>query len=119
MEKINNENIPKIISPNQFQPNQFVPTFDIEKDFEMRKIFENSQTKQNLETKTINSEQDISTQMDMMIQTLPYMNDNIRANIKFGIEIYKTLNNFDRNYIHKVINELPNKELSKKPKNSK
>ena len=31
--------------------------------------------------------------------------NNIRTNIKLGIEIYKQLNNFDRYYIHTIINE--------------
>ena len=44
-------------------------------------------------------------QLNDMVRALPFMNDNIRNNIILGIEIYKQLNNFDRNYIHSIINE--------------
>jgi hypothetical protein len=41
--------------------------------------------------------------MDMITNSLPFINDNIRANIKLSIEIYKKINNFDINYIHSTI----------------
>ena len=44
-------------------------------------------------------------EMNNMIKTLPFLNDNIRANINFGIEIYLRLKNFKYNYIHEFINE--------------
>ena len=87
--------------------------FDITRDFELRETIEKTklpETNNNLE---IHSSKQLSpeeiNQMDTMVRTLPYMNDNIRTNIKLGIEIYKQLNNFDRNYIHSIINENSNK----------
>lgn len=89
---------------------------NVYKHFELRDILEKTKTPQldkpvQLTQLAQSTEQLTVEQMDDMIRTLPYMNDNIRANIKLGIEIYKQLNNFDRNYIHEVINE--------KSKNSK
>ena len=86
---------------------------NVYKHFELRDILEKTKTSQSEERVQLaqSTEQLTVEQMDDMIRTLPYMNDNIRANIKMGIEIYKQLNNFDRNYIHEVINE--------KSKNSK
>ena len=86
---------------------------NIYRDFELRETLVKTKTPHSNElTQSYKSEEQINIeQMDNMIRTLPYMNDNIRANIKLGIEIYKQLNNFDRNYIHEVINE--------KSKNSK
>jgi hypothetical protein len=86
---------------------------NVYKHFELRDILEKTKTSQSEEPVQLaqSTEQLTVEQMDDMIRTLPYMNDNIRANIKLGIEIYKQLNNFDRNYIHEVINE--------KSKNSK
>lgn len=82
--------------------------FDISKDFELRETIEKTKLPESnnfdtLSYKQIGSEQ--TEQMNNMVRTLPFMNDNIRMNIKLGIEIYKQLNNFERNYIHKVINE--------------
>ena len=87
---------------NSSQPIDFS---NIYKHFELRETLEKTKTPQSNEL-TQSAEQ-----IDDMIRTLPFMNDNIRVNIKLGIEIYKQLNNFDHNYIHKVINE--------KSKNSK
>lgn len=83
---------------------------NIYRDFELRETLE--KTKSSNSNELAQSQEQITVeQMDDMIRTLPFMNDNIRANIKLGIEIYKQLNNFDHNYIHGVINE--------KSKNSK
>lgn len=87
---------------------------NVYKHFELRETLEKTKnSQQNVGnfsqdglTPQINTEQ-----IDDMIRTLPFMNDNIRINIKLSIEIYKQLNNFDHNYIHEVINE--------KSKNSK
>jgi hypothetical protein len=86
---------------------------NIYRDFELRETLEKTKTPHSNElTQSTKSEEQINIeQIDNMIRTLPYMNDNIRANIKLGIEIYKKLNNIDRNYIHEIINE--------KSKNSK
>ena len=81
---------------------------NVYKHFELRETLEKTKIPQ--ENKLSQSSQS-EEQINNMIQTLPFMDDNIRTNIKLGIEIYKQLNNFDRNYIHEVINE--------KSKNSK
>jgi hypothetical protein len=44
-------------------------------------------------------------EIDNMIKALPLINNNIRSNINLSIQIYKELNNFDRNYIHSIIND--------------
>ena len=91
--------------------------FDITKDFELRETIEKnklSHPDSKFETYTMDLEHLPSSnqyeynhieQIDNVVRTLPLINDNIRTNIKLGIEIYKQLNNFDRNYIHTVINE--------------
>jgi len=86
---------------------------NVYKHFELRETLEKTKTPQeNKLSQSYQSEEPINDeQINNMIRTLPFMNDNIRTNIKLGIEIYKQLNNFDRNYIHEVINE--------KSKNSK
>lgn len=86
---------------NTSQPLQF----DISKDFELRETIEKTKSSNidNTQTQPLGTEQ--IEQMDNMVRTLPFINDNIRTNIKLGIEIYKQLNNFDRNYIHTIINE--------------
>ena len=88
---------------NTSQPLQF----DISKDFELRETIEKTKSTNtdldNLQSKQLGFEQ--IEQMDNMVRTLPFINDNIRTNIKLGIEIYKQLNNFDRYYIHTIINE--------------
>jgi len=88
---------------NTSQPLQF----DISKDFELRETIEKTKSSNtgidNIPSKQLGTEQ--IEQMDNMVRTLPFINDNIRTNIKLGIEIYKQLNNFDRNYIHTIINE--------------
>ena len=96
---------------------KIMPQFNIYKDFELRDILEkessnlNKQQDQNL---NIENDININEQMDIMIKSLPIINDNIRSNILLDIEIYKKLNNFDRNYIHIIINE--NSTKSKKSK---
>ena len=105
---------------NKLQPNQHTPKFDINKDFELRDVIEKTnqieqssqqvqqfqqvQSEQQDQTKQQDQSEQIE-QIEQMIRSLPFINDNIRSNIKFGIEIYKTLNNFDREYIHSIINE--------------
>ena len=95
---------------NSLQPIDFNNVY---RDFELRETLEKTKALHSNELiqSSQSDEQITIEQMDNMIRTLPYMNDNIRANIKLGIEIYKQLNNFDHNYIHEVINE--------KSKNSK
>lgn len=90
---------------NDLNSSQPIDFSNIYKHFELRETLEKTKTPiSNEPTQSIE-------QIDNVIRTLPFMNDNIRSNIKLGIEIYKQLNNFDRNYIHNVINE--------KSKNSK
>lgn len=102
---------------NSSQPLQQLQFENILRDFELRETIEKpitsnstQQSEIKSELKSQNKEVKLSelnniNDIDNMIRTLPFMNDNIRTNIKLGIEIYKQLNNFDRNYIHKVINE--------------
>jgi hypothetical protein len=82
--------------------------FDINRAFELRKTFEKSKISDSNENNNNNVQPvELSQieQLDNMVRNLPFMNDNIRTNIKLGIEIYKQLNNFDRYYIHSIINE--------------
>ena len=44
-------------------------------------------------------------ELNMMLNSFPIINDNIRANIKLSVEIYKKINNFDINYVHNCIDE--------------
>lgn len=89
--------------PNILQPIQF----DIFKDFELRETIEKTKSKTTTlhDTQLKQLEPNEIGQMDEMIRTLPFINDNIRTNIKLGIQIYKQLNNLERNYIHTIINE--------------
>lgn len=73
---------------------------NIFKDFELREMLE--KTKAPLSTQHEFTDME---QMDKITQTLPFINDTIRTNIKLGIKIYKQLFNLDRNYIHKIIDE--------------
>ena len=98
----------EMIRLNELQPNQFTPQFDINKDFQLREIIEKTNqdiksTEQHTNTQSGNPDQ--LEQLNQMVQSLPFVNDNLRANLKFGMEIYKQLNNFDRIYIHSIINE--------------
>lgn len=80
--------------------------FDISRAFELRDTFEKSKSSEsNHITNIQQSELNHTEQLNDVVRTLPYMNDNIRTNIRLGIEIYKKLNNFDRYYIHSIINE--------------
>lgn len=81
---------------NNLQTNLF-SNFDINKDFDLMGNIGGNDTQNNLS----------SFNSDEMIKVMPFMNDQIRSNIKLGIEIYKQLNNinFDRYYIHSIINE--------------
>jgi hypothetical protein len=90
------------------QPSQF----DISRDFDLRETIEkkssvsdesNNTTKQ-IES-SLNNDTNHNDELNKMVSTLPFMNDSIRSNIKLLIEIYKQLNNFDRYYIHSIINE--------------
>ena len=114
MESINNQELKnakeitnefeRIESINKLQPNQLSTQFDIYKDFEMRELFEKKDIKNNNQSNT-NTNTNTNTEMDTMINSLPYINDNIRSNINFSVEIYKKIKNFDYNYIHSIINE--------------
>lgn len=86
---------------NSSQPIDFVNVY---KHFELREIMEKTQNTQLTEPNQLAEQIDVK-QIDTMISTLPLINDNIRTNIKLGIEIYKQLNNFDSNYIHSIIND--------------
>ena len=110
----------RIESLNKLQSNQFSPQFDIYKDFEMRELLDKSintntntdlnqsnhdlnQSNPNTNPNINSANSDNQANMEMISNSLPFINDNIRANIKFSIEIYKKINNFDFNYIHSII----------------
>lgn len=59
-----------------------------------------------------NSNQLASENIDVIAQ-LPSINDSIRTNIIFSIEIYKKINNFEHNYIHEYINNYEKSKNSK------
>jgi hypothetical protein len=50
--------------------------------------------------KPLLDEQAVSSFQSMII-----FNDNLRKNIKLSLLIYKKLNNFEHNYIHKFFND--------------
>jgi hypothetical protein len=102
-------------SINNLQPNQLAKNFDFDKDFEMREIFDlNSDVEpKNIENnfspsdiQNPNIQNSKSKELEIMLNSLPFINENIRSNISLSIEIYKKLNNFDYNYIHEIINEI-------------
>lgn len=87
----------KIESINKLNHTQIKPQFDFYKDFEIRENIE----------KTIiqnNPNQEVD-ELNMMLNSFPIINDNIRANIQLSVEIYKKINNFDINYVHNCIDE--------------
>jgi hypothetical protein len=51
-------------------------------------------------SKTLLDEQTVNSFQSMII-----FNDNLRKNIKLSLLIYKKLNNFEHNYIHKFFND--------------
>jgi hypothetical protein len=117
-QQINNLNI----SNNILQPNQLSAQFDFYKDFELREMMGVSDMEPNLKPNTdSNIESNIQSQINLndvgehipksadlenMINSLPYINDNLRSNIILSMELYKKLNNFDHNYIHEYFNGL-------------
>ena len=62
----------------------------------MEKISHNNQPTNNslLDEQSVNS-----------FQSMIVFNDNLRKNIKLSLLIYKKLNNFEHNYIHKFFND--------------
>jgi|LakMenEpi03Aug12_release.lakeMendotaPanAssembly.Ray.scaffolds.fasta_scaffold631001_2 hypothetical protein len=38
-------------------------------------------------------------------QSMYIFNDNLRKNIRLSLAIYKKINNFEHNYIHKIFND--------------
>lgn len=100
----NNQNeFEKIESINIIQKEQLKPQFDFYKDFEMREILEKNTNEPNL-----NNE---NKEIEMMLNSFPIINDNLRANILLSIEIYKKINNFEMNYIHNIIDEKTKKNI--------
>ncbi len=87
----------KLESNDKLSLNQFKPQFDFYKEFEMRDIIENNSSN--------NEIQQDEKEIDLMLNSFPIINDNIRANIQLSIEIYKKINNFDINYLHEIISE--------------
>ena len=103
----------KIETIDKINQNQIKPQFDFYKDFEMRENLEKDleKTNTNLNTNSINDENinENINEMNMMLNSFPIINENIRANIQLSVEIYKKINNFEINYIHNIINEKTNK----------
>jgi len=101
MENINNLSKFENIESLNLQPNQYTE-FNIYKDFEIKNYLEKNLNNNNINNDT-DTNQDINSQINTMTNSLPFINDNIRANIKLSIEIYKKIKCFDREYIHKII----------------
>jgi len=95
----------KIESINKTQVQPIKPQFDFYKDFEMRELLEKNSTESNLNNDDKNKE------IDMMLNSFPLINDNLRANILLSVEIYKKINNFEMTYVHKIINENTKKNI--------
>jgi hypothetical protein len=79
--------------------------------------------KRHLEKNDVNPQNNINLQNDInmemqpdietFVRTLPDINDRIRTNIIFSVEIYKKINNFEHNYIHEYIKNYDSKKNSK------
>ena len=50
-------------------------------------------------------------EIDMMLNSFPIINDNLRANILLSVEIYKKINNFEMTYVHEIIDEKTKKNI--------
>ena len=104
---INNNEFEKIESMNGSEVQQIKPQFDFYKDFEMRELLEKNSTESNLN----NENEDKDKNINMMLNSFPIINDNLRANILLSIEIYKKINNFEMTYVHEIINEKTKKNI--------
>ena len=91
----------KIESINKLNHTQIKPQFDFYKDFEMRENIEKTIIQNNPNQYNSNE----VDELNMMLNSFPIINDNIRANIQLSVEIYKKINNFDINYVHNCIDE--------------
>jgi hypothetical protein len=95
------------LSNEQYKQNeQFNTNFDFYKDFEMREFIEEKSGKieeSSLDKTNLNNE---DKQIEMMLESFPIINDNLRANILLGVEIYKKINNFEINYVHNIIDSI-------------
>ena len=114
MEQVNNQvnnhpnQIPDKTSHKQVNllNEQSNTNFDFYKDFEMREFIEEKSGKieeSSLDKTNLNNE---DTQIEMMLESFPIINDNLRANILLGVEIYKKINNFEINYVHNIIDSI-------------
>jgi hypothetical protein len=110
---INVNEFDKIESMTNTEIQQIKPQFDFYKDFEMRELLEKNSTESNLNYKDKNKDKDIDKDIDinMMLNSFPIINDNLRANILLSIEIYKKINNFEMTYVHEIINENTKKNI--------
>ena len=105
--------------------NQINQEFNIEKDLELKEIFESNKFN-TFESNKINTFESnkINTfepsnimnmaELELMVNSLPIINENIRSNINLSIALFKKINNFDHNNIHNIVNEKSNNSFTKK-----
>ncbi len=76
---------------------------DVYRQFELKELM-GGQNESIPQTQTqTNLQQNLSP--EIIYNSFPEINDGLRKNIALGIEIYKTIKNFDYEYVH---NSLPN-----------
>ena len=78
------------------------PDFDFYKDFEKKENIEKNTTNTTNTTNIPNTNDD---ELNMILNSFPAINNNLRTNILLSIEIYKKIKNFDVEYVHGVIND--------------
>ena len=97
--------------------NQINQEFNIEKDLELKEIFESNKFN-TFESNKINTFEPSNimnmAELELMVNSLPIINENIRSNINLSIALFKKINNFDHNNIHNIVNEKSNNSFTKK-----
>lgn len=81
---------------NIYDSENIEPQFDFYKDFEIKESIQKNKS---------NSKNEHNNELNIIINSFPTINDNLRTNILFSVEIYKKIKNFDIDYIHDVINK--------------
>ena len=92
---------------------KYTDNFDIFNDFsnhdKLRNVESvNINTQQRRDLGDVNRRNEDSEKFpskEILVESLPMLNNDIRRNIKLSIAIFKKLNNFEHNYIHDFFND--------------